>query len=45
MVDSTCDRFIVTRQVQGDGGISSDLVVLTGTVPDLTGSAADSAAD
>ncbi len=34
--DPAYDRFLVTRQVQGDGGVRSDEVVLMGSVPDLT---------
>lgn len=34
--DPAYDRIVVTRQVQGDGGIRSDEVVLMGEVPVLT---------
>lgn len=36
-VDSPAyNRFTITAQVQGDGGVRSDRVVLTGAIPDLT---------
>lgn len=35
--DPAYNRFTVTRQTKGDGGMSSGEVVLAGAVPDLTG--------